>query len=227
MAPTRQTAQLCWHAHRAGAKVIAAGDAGQLPSVTAGGWFASLSRSLGGPELREMVRQRDPHECQALGALHDGDPDGYLVHKQRQATLAIHPDRAGAELALLAGWDHARRDRPLSETVMIAADNGTRATLNDRARAILKADGAIAPTGIMLGGRELCVGDRVIARRNDRRLDVDNGTRGTITAIRSSGAVVIRTDSGAARTLDPAYAAEHLEHAYALTAHGAQGATVS
>jgi len=76
MAPTRQTAQLFWHAHRAGAKVIAAGDAGQLPSVTAGGWFASLSRSLGGPELREMVRQRDPHECQALGAFHDG----YLVH---------------------------------------------------------------------------------------------------------------------------------------------------
>jgi hypothetical protein len=34
------------------------------------------------------------------------------------------------------------------------------------------------------------------------------------------------TDSGQERPLDAAYAAAHLEHAYALTGHGAQGATV-
>jgi hypothetical protein len=38
--------------------------------------------------------------------------------------------------------------------------------------------------------------------------------------------VVVRTDAGADRALDAAYVAEHLEHAYALTAHTIQGGTV-
>ncbi len=38
--------------------------------------------------------------------------------------------------------------------------------------------------------------------------------------------MVIETDTGDLRRLDLAYIARHVEHAYALTAHGAQGATV-
>jgi len=67
----------------------------------------------------------------------------------------------------------------------------------------------------------------VIARRNDRHRDVDNGTRGTVTALDlATGALTIDTDHGGRRELDATYAAEHLEYAYALTGHGAQGATV-
>ena len=36
----------------------------------------------------------------------------------------------------------------------------------------------------------------------------------------------MRTDAGAQRRLDASYVAEHLQHAYALTAHTVQGATV-
>ena len=49
MAPTRITAQLLRHAERAGVKVIAVGDPGQLGSVEAGGWLAALSRRHPGP----------------------------------------------------------------------------------------------------------------------------------------------------------------------------------
>ena len=71
-APTRPSAALLSHAERAGAKVIVAGDSGQLPSVAAGGWFAAIAETLGGPELRQVMRQRDPAEREALEALHDG-----------------------------------------------------------------------------------------------------------------------------------------------------------
>jgi hypothetical protein len=37
--------------------------------------------------------------------------------------------------------------------------------------------------------------------------------------------MLLQTDAGEPRALDPGYVAEHLQHAYALTAHGAQGAT--
>jgi hypothetical protein len=36
----------------------------------------------------------------------------------------------------------------------------------------------------------------------------------------------VQTDAGDNRLLDAAYVARHLEHAYALTGHGALGATV-
>lgn len=65
-APTRPSAALFTYAERAGAKVIAAGDGGQLPSVAAGGWFAAVADKLGGPQLREVMRQRDPAEREAL-----------------------------------------------------------------------------------------------------------------------------------------------------------------
>jgi hypothetical protein len=43
----------------------------------------------------------------------------------------------------------------------------------------------------------------VIARRNDRHRDVDNGTSGTIQAInRDTGVVTVLTDSGGRRELD-------------------------
>lgn len=80
---------------------------------------------------------------------------------------------------------------------------------------------------MIVAGREYAPGDRVIARRNDPRLDIDNGTLATVIATdHDTGAMIIQTDSGEPRALDAAYVAKHLAHAYALTAHGAQGATV-
>ncbi len=51
--------------------------------------------------------------------------------------------------------------------------------------------------------------------------------RGTVIAVDPAEKdVVVRTDAGAQRRLDAPYVAEHLQHAYALTAHTIQGATV-
>jgi ATP-dependent exoDNAse (exonuclease V) alpha subunit len=51
--------------------------------------------------------------------------------------------------------------------------------------------------------------------------------RGTVIAVDPAEKdVLVRTDAGAQRPLDAAYVAEHLQHAYALTAHTIQGATV-
>jgi hypothetical protein len=90
----------------------------------------------------------------------------------------------------------------------------------------LKRNGTVAAVGVEITGREFCVGERVIARRNDRHRDIDNGTRATITAINQlTRALTVKPDGGGRSILDAAYVADHLEHAYALTGHGAQGAT--
>ena len=69
------------------------------------------------------------------------------------------------------------------------------------------------------------MGDKVICLRNDRRLDVMNGTIGTVECRVGNGLVVETTDGP--RTLPAEYLeAGHLGHAYALTVHKSQGMTV-
>ena len=224
MAPTRLTAELFEHAERAGVKVIAVGDPGQLGPVQAGGWLAAITRHQSQPALRQVLRQRDPAERAALEALRDGDSRSYLRHKRRAMT--IHTTEQDAIRALVDQWRGARADHGPTGAVMIARDNRTREQLNRSARQALKAAGALPQAEMVIGGREYARGDRVIARRNDRRLDIDNGTLATVMSIEDNR-MLVHIDSGQSRMLELAYVSEHVEHAYALTAHGAQGATVA
>lgn len=111
---------------------------------------------------------------------------------------------------------------------MIARENLTRERLNHAARTLLKQQGILEQHGLWIGGREYSPGDRVIARHNDYAEDVDNGTLGTVVAVDpGSLAVTVQTDAGQLRALDHSYASRYLEHAYAITGHAAQGATVT
>ncbi len=224
MAATRPTAQLLEAAERARAKVVAIGDPGQLASVQAGGWLGAVGRVLGALRLTEVMRQRDPAERRALGALHDGQPQRYLEWAERNKRIETFGDPAGACEQARAEWSRAGAGVGPAQTVMIASDNETRERLNRGARELRRRDGALGEER-SYGSVEMAVGDRVICRRNDGQLDVDNGTRGTVRHL-DPDRVVIDTDGGLVRELPAAYVAEHVEHAYSLTGHGMQGGTV-
>jgi conjugative relaxase-like TrwC/TraI family protein len=227
MAPTRVSAEVLAAADRDGVKVVALGDSGQLSSVEAGGWLGALSQRLGAHELRAVVRQRDPAERAALAQLHGGEPDRWLALKRARGELVVHDGGPkAAQGAAMAAWRADVAEVGIEQAIMIVRDNQTRAALNEQARAWRDAQAELAER-VEVGGLEVAVGDRVIARRNDRALDVDNGTRGTVRAVDlDTRALTIEIDGGQVRELPAAYAAEHLEHAYALTGHGSQGATV-
>ena len=224
MAATRTTARLLEAAELAGAKVVAIGDPGQLASVQAGGWLRAVGRELGPLRLTEVMRQRDPGERRALAALHDRIPDRYLDWAARAERVETFDDAARARDAAVAEWAGAAGEVGVGQAVMIARDNDTRAALNTAARDLRRDQGQLGEQRLY-GRRELAVGDRVICRRNDALLDVDNGTRGTVRSL-DEHRVVIETDSRLVRELPAQYVAEHVEHAYALTGHGMQGATV-
>ena len=228
MASTRETARVMAHAQTAGVKVIAIGDSGQLSSVPAGGWLGSLTRRLGSHELGDVMRQRDPRERQLLAQVRRGDPAKYLTEKERNGQLSlIEGDVVSAgERAAVVAWRERQAECAWGQAVLIVRDNQRRERLNAVIRAELKRDGRLGES-IQIAGREFAVGDRVVARRNDRERAVDNGMRGTVIAVDPTEKdLVVRTDAGGQRRLDAPYVAEHLQHAYVLTAHTIQGATV-
>ncbi|MEV4420170.1 MobF family relaxase [Patulibacter sp. NPDC049589] len=224
MASTRHTERLMQWASSTGTKVIAIGDPGQLPSVQAGGWMRAVGERVGRHFLEEVRRQRDPDERRALGQLHEGHSRPYLAWAERAGRVVVH-DQAGPALdRVVESWSSAVEDHGLREVVLIARDNETRQLLNDRARQVRRGLGGLGEDHDY-GPATVAIGDRIICRRNDALVDVDNGTRGTVLATHEDG-VTIRTDSGTERGLPARYVAEHVEPAYALTGHGMQGGTV-
>jgi conjugative relaxase-like TrwC/TraI family protein len=223
MAGTRETAVLLEAAARAGAKVVAIGDPGQLHSVQAGGWMRAVGRRVGALKLSEVMRQRDHGERRALGLLHEGVPTGWLAWAREHRRVELGGNDATPAQAVQE-WAAAVGAHGLQQAVLIARSNDTRAALNERARQVVHDRGALgAERGY--GPITVAVGDRVICRRNDREIDVDNGTRGTVRAVHRTK-IMIETDGHTIRELPAGYVARHVEHAYALTGHGMQGGTV-
>jgi conjugative relaxase-like TrwC/TraI family protein len=224
MAETRVLAPLLRLIDEAEGKALLVGDPAQLPAVGAGGLYLALCEQLGAIELAGNRRQRDPLERQALARLRAGDPEPYLAHAARGGRLQIADEPTNAKQRLLDDWwQTAQHD--LRGSAMLAYAHADVRELNDAAHMLMLQAGRLGPEAIELGGRQFRVGDRVICRRNYSRLGLRNGTRATVVSLDET-MLAIRADSGAARSVPRDYAAEHLEHGYALTGHAAQGATV-
>ncbi|MDQ8044932.1 MAG: MobF family relaxase, partial [Patulibacter sp.] len=224
MADTRHAERLLVEARKAGAKVIAIGDSGQLPSVQAGGWLKAVGDQVGRHEITETRRQSDAAERRALGALHAGVPQVWLGFAERSDRLELFNEDEPAIAKAIDTWTAAVAEYGVDEAVLISRDNAMRTLLNAGARQHWDEQGRLGKR-VDFGPIELAEGDRVICRRNDARHDVDNGTRGTIRAVHEDH-VVLEVKHGVVRELPASYVAEHVEHAYALTGHGMQGSTV-
>ena len=214
-----------------GAKVLLVGDQAQLTAVEAGGAFAALVRDRNGsaPELSDVRRFHHDWEKRASVELREGSVeaiDAYGAHDRIRSG-----DRDQMLDALYLAW---KDDIEAGLTsLMIAGDLGTVSELNARARVDRVAAGDVTERGLAVaGGGTAGVGDAVLTRQNNRHLAsggrwVRNGDRWSVTATHLDGSMTLKRANGTACVDLPAdYVAEHVELAYASSAHRAQGRTV-
>jgi conjugative relaxase-like TrwC/TraI family protein len=220
------------HAQNAGAKLLLVGDWAQLSAVTASGAFAMLVNDRHpAPELSDVRRFTHDWEKTASTDLRAGRQDAAdTYHRHGRLTGG---ERAVILDQLYSAWQTDTEQG--NSTLMIAADNQTVRELNNRARVDLIAAGRVQPDGVETDdGTVIGIGDRVVTRRNNRRLPVGrgwvkNGDQWTVTAISRDGALTVHRATGRQRgtaVLPARYAREHVELGYATTAHRAQGRTV-
>jgi hypothetical protein len=227
MAETRVLAPLLAHIEEAEGRAVLVGDPRQLPSVGAGGLFAAIVEREGAIALRDNHRQRDELERRALEAVRTGAGREYLAFAERKERLVVADSPVEARARLIADWWHTARDH-LEGSVMVALRRSDVAELNAAARALMEAEGRLGSQRLDAAGVDFALGDRVVCRRNPSRLGVRNGTRGTVSALDlEGGAATVATDRGDKLVLPREYLeAGHVQHAYALTGHAAQGLTV-
>jgi conjugative relaxase-like TrwC/TraI family protein len=224
--------ELVTAAGAAGAKVLLVGDHAQLSAVEAGGMFAALVRDRDGvvPELSDVRRFRHEWEKTASVELRSGSEDAIDAYEGHDRIAA--GDRDQMLDALYRGWKDDTEDAKAS--LMIAGDLATVSALNARARADRVAAGQVSEGGVTVAADGTAgVGDRVVTRQNDRHLGsarqwVRNGDQWIVTATQSDGTMTVkRATRGGGKVVLPAeYVREHVELAYASTAHRAQGRTV-
>jgi conjugative relaxase-like TrwC/TraI family protein len=229
MADTRTLTQLLFRVEHAQAKLVLVGDPAQLPAVGAGGLFAAIVERAGAIELTDNRRQRDELERRALALLREGRSRDYLAHAAQNGRLSVADNRIEAKARLVADWWQAAPS-DLVGSVMVAYRRADVAELNAVARTLLEQEGRLGRERLRLdNGTEFAVGERVLCTRNDRRLAVANGSRGTVAEVdHMRRAIVVDLDEKRrvtlpARYLDPG----HVVHAYALTGHKTQGLTVA
>jgi hypothetical protein len=223
MAETRVLAPLLRAVDRAEGKLLLVGDPAQLPAVGAGGLYQALCDRLGAIELAGNRRQREPVEREALARLRNGDPDPYLAHSARHGRLTIEDHPVEAKRRLLNDWWREAQRSPAG-TVMLAYQRSDVDELNQAAHALMLRHRRLGRRAVTLGEREFRVSDQALCRRNDHRLGLRNGMRGTVVDL-DDEALILRNEAGTERRVPFAYAAEHLDYGYALTGHAAQGVT--
>jgi hypothetical protein len=227
MAGTRQLAELLEHVRAARGKLVMVGDDRQLPAVEAGGAFATLAHRAPTVRLTENRRQVEAWERSALDLVREGSVGDALREYAKRGRITLGRDPEATRTALVRDW---WSNGGPTEGVMIAFRRVDVADLNARARSLMAATGQLEEASLEVAGLEFAVGDRVLLRRNDRRLGVANGDRATITTVDANERRLV-VEVGARRAvLDSRYldaaGPTPVMHGYAITGHAAQGITV-
>ncbi len=235
MVGTRDLARLAGHVTRAGGTIKLIGDPDQHTSVDTGGVFKALAARNRGDlvKLVENRRQVDPGERVAIKEYREGRIEEALSHYDASGKIVRQANAAETYDALVRDWWADRQAG--STSPMLAGTNTARRALNARARALLKTEGVLSGDALVIHKREFMVGDEVVARRNDRSLHqpgrsefVKNGSVGRVTVVDPQRGEIKVDFTRVGRVLLPRdyLTAGHIEHAYARTTYGVQGATL-
>ena len=232
-------AALVDHVARHGCKLVLAGDQEQLAAVEGGGGMMLLAGRLGYVQLAEPVRFRAEWERDASLRLRAGDATALDDYDRHGRIRGAPPEEA---------MDHAAKAYVASylaghDVTLHAADWARCRELSLRIRDDLIHLGHVddSQSVPIAEGAEASVGDLVICRGNDHRLQAGEPGRGLangdilrIDAITSGGLVVRRLlepdpATGQRRFTERAFHYQgysSCDLAYAVSGHSAQGGTV-
>jgi hypothetical protein len=226
MADDGDLARLTLAVERAGAGLVLVGDHRQLTAVGPGGALAAVldrRRDLV-VTLTDNVRQRNPAERHALAQLRDGDVSAAVAWYATDRRIGTERRRVDALVAMADAW--AANLAAGHNAALLAWRRADVADLNRLARDHWARLGRLhGPDITMTGGRAYAVGDRVVALAPNPTAGIVTSEQLTITAL-TAARIDARTDDGRMVTMTgTAMDVRHLDYAYGLTAHRAQGAT--
>jgi ATP-dependent exoDNAse (exonuclease V) alpha subunit len=225
MLGTRDLARLLKAADDSHTKAVLVGDAGQLQPISAGGLFRGIAAQVGAQELTANRRQQQGWQREMLGDVRRGDGAKAVDRLVGAGQVMVADSQPGAWAACTADWWRVARDNPTGAQMLARTNEDVRA-LNQYARQIVEAEGRLSGPVVSNRFADFQAGDRIECRNTSalsRKHGVANRDIGVVRAVEGGG-LVVDLDREAQVRLPAAYL-PHVQHGYAVTCHGVQGAT--
>jgi conjugative relaxase-like TrwC/TraI family protein len=233
MADTDRLDRLTELVANTGSKLVAIGDAAQLPSIGAGGMFDRLAQIAPSAELSNVRRTLDPAEQRAWADLRAGRSDRAMAHYYAEGRLHMEDTRDEAVEQAVQNWAQLTKTHSINEVALISdASNKEIHRLNARAQHHRAERGELGELEVQVPDVHYGVraGDRIamIDQHHEPGVErIENGARGEVLDINDAGEVLVQFDvTGQWRTLAGDDLAR-LRLGYAQHIHRAQGATVT
>ena len=233
MADTDRLDRLTEVVERTGSKLVAIGDAAQLPSIGAGGMFDRLAELAPSAELSNIRRTLDRDEQRAWADLRAGRSDRAMAHYHARGQLHMENTRDEAVEQAAQNWAALTETHDPSEVALISdASNQEIHRLNARAQHFRSERGELGDLEVPVPGVHYGIrqGDRVAMidqHHEPGGQRIENGSRGEVLDITPAGEVLIEFDvTGRQRTL-VGDDLGRVRLGYAQHIHRAQGATVT
>lgn len=231
MVGSGQMARVLDLAERAGAKVVLVGDPEQLQAIQAGAAFRSLVTEMGCVELSEIWRQQTDWQREATAMLATGRTPEAIRQYADHDSVHVYDKQDEARRAMVSDWNDSRLSDSNKTQIMLAYTRKDVLALNEMARAARKSLGELGEDHLILterGERLFAEGEQVYFLKNDRELDVKNGTLGKITQVGGKSLTVsLRQEGREGQSIHvDLNTYNHLDYGYAATIHKSQGLTV-
>jgi conjugative relaxase-like TrwC/TraI family protein len=249
MVSTRDLEAILSAAKAASAKVVLIGDRRQLASVAGASALRAVTEVVGRTGMLSQIRRQavDWQRAASL-VMAGGDAEAGLRAYAARGHVDLVSGLDAAQTHAIVLWTEAR-DQHGADALIVTRRNADAAALNQRARAVLRAEGSLGPDLVTLPSRDradkpvglaLAVGDNLRFGESLTHLGIRNGNRARIAAIvpdlGEDPRLSLSLEDG--RVLDVSWKdlsrrslfAGKLEppkivHAYAGTVHAAQGRT--
>ena len=239
MIPTPDLADIVSWAEARSAKMVLAGDTGQLQAVGNGGAMSLLAAELGYVQLPAPVRFRAAWEQAASLRLRKGDTSVLAEYDQHGRIIGGEPDQTTG--AAVAAYVALTLDG--TDTLLMAANHDLRRELSRRIRDDLIHLGMVDadPAVRIADGTKASIGDLILCTKNDHSVQAGepgrslaNGDLLRIVAITPDGLLVRRALDADPRTGQRRWTNRNFLYAdygdcelgYAVTDHVAQSRTV-
>jgi conjugative relaxase-like TrwC/TraI family protein len=239
---TKQLHELLRLADEHSVKVILVGEDKQLDAIEHGGCLRFLSKKLGCSRIEKIQRQREEWARVSVMQLRDGKATQAIKTFKQKGLLHFQESSDETKDLMVDTWNKYRKEYPNKTSILLAQRWTDVNELSERMRTVLQSEGKVSKEEVELDcivSKHHCKykfaeGDRVKFCKNDYRLDVSNGTMGTITKLSISDVDVkfqILTDDGQLVEVSKnSYQSDNgrlpLALGYALTVYASQGTTI-
>lgn len=239
---TRQLHKLLHLAVENNVKVILVGEDKQLDAIEHGGCLRYLSRRLNCSRIETIKRQRESWARETVMQLRDGESETALEAFRQRGLLNFSSNAHETKSSMVQAWNNYRLANPEKSHLLLAQKWEDVNLLSEQVRTILQAEGSVSLNEVeveCIVSEHRCkykfaAGDRIKFCKNDYRIQVSNGTLGTIKKVHAINGVInfcVNLDDGRCITFkDSDYKNEDgrlpIALGYALTVYASQGTTI-